>query len=143
MFLRNQVKEKARKKKNNTNFGFIQDDGVGKTRLYLKLYGQGKDYQIEYDKKGVKEKIKEDIEEEKRELKQILHEEFGWFRQDTILTEEPPDQEKSPFNIQWEEDNKQNKKEEKEENKKKEKKNKTKKDNPFIIKWEEDTLSNK
>lgn len=139
------LSKKARKKRNKTNFGSIQDDGVGKTRLYLKLYGQGDNYKIEYDRKGVKEKIREDIEEEKRELKQILHEEFGWFRQDSILTEEPTDQEKTPFNIQWEEDDKQKKKRKEEENKKKEKKkkNKTKKENPFIIKWEEDTLSNK
>ena len=39
---------------------------------------------IKYDKKGAKEKIKDDIKQEKQTIKQILNEEFGWFKKDTV-----------------------------------------------------------
>jgi hypothetical protein len=127
------LSKKVRKKNPKTEFGYIQEDGVGKARLYIKLYGETENYEIEYDKEGVKEKIKTDIEEEKKELKQILNEEFGWFKKDTAITDKDTSANNNRFNIEWEES---------EEKKKKKKKDEKKNDNPFIIKWEEDTLSN-
>jgi len=39
---------------------------------------------IKYDRKGMKEKIKNDIKEEKQNLRQVLKEEFGLFKKDSL-----------------------------------------------------------
>ena len=76
---------KAKKaKKENTEFGVIEDDGLGKTSLYLSISGNGYDYKVSYDSKKVKNVIKQSFREQKLELKAILNEEFGWFKNDTL-----------------------------------------------------------
>lgn len=84
---------KVREKK--TEFGEIEDDGLGRMRLFLQMKGPLSDPQITYDRKGIEQKITIDIRQEKQELKQILREEFGWFRKDTLKTKktEKPKQE--------------------------------------------------
>jgi hypothetical protein len=131
--LLSQVLSKKARQRNSfeSEFGNIQEDGVGRSRLYLKIEGTPEQYAIEYDKEGLKDKIREDLRSEKRELKQILNEEFGWFRKDTALKQARGSEEKKQFDIQWEEDQgtpKQKKASEKQ------------KDSGFIIKFEEDTL---
>lgn len=91
------------KKKENSEFGYIEDDGLGRTTLFLKMTGTVDDYKIAYDTKGLKESWKEDLKEEKQTLKTILNEEFGWFKKDTTLkkNDEPKD---AGFEIEWEEE---------------------------------------
>lgn len=130
------LSRKARQRKDpDSEFGNIQEDGVGQSRLYLKIHGTPDKYAIEYDKEGVREKIREDIKEEKQELRQILNEEFGWFREDTALQEGEAgagDPQKK-FNIQWEDQEDQTEQE-------KGRDTTGRKDPGFIIKFEEDTL---
>ena len=38
---------------------------------------------IKYDRKGAIQKIKQDLKQEKETLKEILREEFGWFKKDS------------------------------------------------------------
>lgn len=78
-----------------TEFGEIEDDGLGRMRLFLQMKGPLSDPQITYDRKGIEQKITKDVKQEKQELKQILREEFGWFRKDTLKTKktEKPKQE--------------------------------------------------
>lgn len=127
--------KKAKKKKKETSeFGYIADDGLGKTTLFLKMTGTIDDYKIGYDTKGLKENWKENLKKEKNTLKKILNEEFGWFKKDTTIKkdEEPKD---DGFQIEWEEEeedkkDKENKKKQtskKESDKEKEKKTKKKK----------------
>jgi hypothetical protein len=93
------------KKKENTEFGYIEDDGLGKTSLFLHLTGTLDDYSIKYDTKGLKESFKEDLKKEKSNLKNILNKEFGWFKKDsTVKKEEKPKDD--GFVIEWEEDEK-------------------------------------
>lgn len=92
-----------KKKKENSEFGYVADDGLGKTTLFLKMTGTVDDYKIAYDTKGLKENWKENIKEEKQTLKTILNDEFGWFKKDTTLKKdnEPKD---AGLQIEWEED---------------------------------------
>ncbi len=109
------LSKKARKaKKENNEFGVEEDDGTGKTALFLTMKGTIDDPVIKYDTKGAKEKIKEDIQAEKQTLKSILRNEFGWFKKDTTLNKkkEDPKKENEKFIIKWNEEEKQTDKKE-------------------------------
>lgn len=71
-------------KEQNTEFGTIEDDGLGRTSIFLRMYGPMKDPKFDYDSKSVEEKIVTDIKNEKQNLKSVLNKEFGWFKNDTI-----------------------------------------------------------
>ncbi len=73
-------------KDQNTEFGVEEDDGLGHTRLFITMKGDVTNPKFAYDKKSVKQKIKSDISNEKETLKNILKEEFGWFKRDSIKT---------------------------------------------------------
>ncbi|NUM51627.1 MAG: AsmA family protein [Flavobacteriales bacterium] len=88
-------------KKENSEFGYEEDDGTGKSILFLKMTGTPEKPVITYDTQGLKQKWKEDAKTEKQTLKQILNKEFGWFKKDTTLIETPATQ-KKPFVIEWE-----------------------------------------
>ncbi|MEJ6736576.1 MAG: AsmA-like C-terminal region-containing protein [Flavobacteriales bacterium] len=94
---------KAKKgKKENSEFGYIEDDGLGKTSLFLHLKGTMDDYKVSYDTKGLKESFKEDLKKEKTTLKTILKKEFGWFKKDTTLKKEE-EKKDDGLSIEWEE----------------------------------------
>jgi len=80
------LSKKARKaKKENSEFGIIEDDGMGKSKLFIKVFGTVDEPEFAYDRKGLQQKIKNDLKEEKQTLKHILNEEFGWFKKDTSV----------------------------------------------------------
>lgn len=125
-----------RKKKEITEFGYVADDGLGKTTIFLKMTGTIDDYDINYDTKGLKESWKEDLKKEKNTLKKILNEEFGWFKKDTTIKKDDKPEDDG-FMIEWEEeeeDNPENNKEKKEKPKSDKKKKKKKGLGKFIDK---------
>lgn len=67
----------------NTEFGTIEDDGYGRTKIFLTMKGPMADPKIKYDTKGTEEKIVNDIKQENKNIKQILNKEFGWFKKDS------------------------------------------------------------
>ena len=91
-----------KKKKENSEFGYIEDDGLGKTTLFLHMTGTVDNYNISYDSKGLGESFKEDFKKEGNNLKKILNNEFGWFKKDSnaIKLEKPKN---DGFIIEWEE----------------------------------------
>lgn len=91
------------KKKENSDFGYVEDDGLGKAVLFLHMTGTVENYKITYDTKSLKEKWGEDIKAEKQTLKQILKEEFGLFKKDSTLNDNKKPK-KDGFLIEWEED---------------------------------------
>jgi AsmA-like C-terminal region len=91
------------KKKENEEFGYIEDDGLGRTTLFLHMTGTIDDYKLSYDTKGLKESWKEDLKKEKTNLKQILNKEFGWFKKDTSITKEEKPKDDG-FILEWEEE---------------------------------------
>lgn len=88
-------------KKENEEFGVVEDDGLGRTSLYLTITGKPGNIKIAYDRKEVKQVISESIQEERKVLRQILKEEFGWFKKDTTGKDEIKDSTKDRFLIRW------------------------------------------
>lgn len=75
---------KAKKaKKENEEFGRVEDDGLGRTSLYLNVEGKGNIYKISYDSRKTIDVVKESLAQQKKELREIFHDEFGWFKNDT------------------------------------------------------------
>ena len=96
------LSRKARQNNSDINeFGVIENDGLGKTALYLKITGDKNDNRIAYDVKNLGATIKKDIKEEKSNLKTILKEEYGWYAHDSIPTGSRDETKK--FSIIWEE----------------------------------------
>ncbi len=90
-------------KQMNTEFGTIEDDGLGRTKMFLTVQGPVSDPKIKYDNKGVEEKIVDDVKKEKGNLKTILNKEFGWFKKDTTSKSkviDPPKKKKQELQIE-------------------------------------------
>ncbi len=108
------LSNKARKaKRENTEFGVIQDDNTEKMNLFLIVKGDANgNVDVAYDKSKVKQHISKKYKEEKQNIKQILNEEFGLFKKDTTIIkkkkakqqESKPKQKKKKVQIQWDDD---------------------------------------
>jgi hypothetical protein len=64
-------------KEQNSEFGIVEDDGLGKSSLFLRMSGPADNPKFAYDKKAVMKKIQTDIASEKQSLKDIFKKEFG------------------------------------------------------------------
>jgi hypothetical protein len=96
------LSKKAKKtRKQNSEFGAIEDDGLGRTSVFLKITGKGEDIKVGYDIKAAGSKIKKDFSNEKENLKRILNKEYGWYKKDSTIREEKTT--KPRFRIQWDE----------------------------------------
>ena len=100
-----------RAKKQNTEFGVIEDDGLGRTSIFLDVVGTKNKVDISYDTKAVKENIKVKAKDEKSNLKTILNEEFGWFKKDTSVVKTKKEKvkkekakKKRKVSIQWDDE---------------------------------------
>ena len=104
VFLSDILFSKARKaKKENEEFGYLEDDGRGKTSLYLTMKGSGGDYKFSYDNKSVREKIKNDMKRENQNMKALLNEEFGWFKKDSASFKQKEPEKNTELKIEWDE----------------------------------------
>ncbi|MBL7110942.1 MAG: hypothetical protein ISS19_03255 [Bacteroidales bacterium] len=115
-------------RRDQQEFGVVEDDGLGRTKLYLSIKGTPDDYDISYDRKSAIQSVRERMSEEKSELKTILNEEFGLFKGDTTEFTKQEDKNKPDFIIEWEEDEKTTDTTF----------NKEKSDQSFIIEWDDD-----
>ena len=94
------ISKNARKR--NTNLDkqlLVEDDGLGRTTLYLKMDGTVDDPNIYFDKIRIKEKIKTEIKKEKEEIKKIVKEDV--LNQKTNSTKK---QGQTEVIIEWEDD---------------------------------------
>jgi hypothetical protein len=94
-------KKRKKNKSNISEFGVVEDDGLSRTSLLLKIVNKGKDVKVGYDIKAAGNEIKNNIKAEKQTLKTILNQEYGWFKSDTATKQKPV--EKSRFRITWDE----------------------------------------
>jgi len=86
------ISKKARKR--NTNLDkqlLVQDDGLGRTTLYLKMDGNVDNPNIYFDKIRIKEKIKTELINEKEEIKQIIKEDVLKQKSDSTQNEDKPE----------------------------------------------------
>ena len=91
------------KKKNArvSEYGVVEDDGLGRTSLYLKIIGDKQGSRVTHDTDALRMGIKEDLQREKQNIKSILKEEYGWYAADSL----PVTEREVPrrFRIVWEE----------------------------------------
>jgi hypothetical protein len=95
-------KKRKKTKSNNTEFGAVQDDGLGRTSIFLKVENKGDDIQVNYDAKAAGNKVKSDIQAERKTLRTILNQEYGMFKSDSTAKPKP-DEKKPRFKIIWDE----------------------------------------
>ena len=81
--LSEKFRKKHKKKKNEEDFGEIEDDGSGKASLYLTMTKTVDDPKMSFDKKVVLRKAKTDINNEGKNLKTIIKDEYNWRKKDT------------------------------------------------------------
>ncbi len=101
------LSNKARKNKRLVSeFGEIEDDGLGRTSLLLKITGDGSDIKVSYDMKAAGNRIKDDIRKERQTLKQIFNEEYGTGRgmggNEPVNTTDADKTARPRFRITWE-----------------------------------------
>lgn len=121
------LSSRMRKSKRRNQAEEYEEDNQGRIMLYLLLKGDKDKSKVKYDRKAAKSDRKENMKKEKRELKQMLNEEFGWFKKDSTINTQPAE-ESNKFKIEFEESTKTQEEKETQENEQK-----------FTIEWEEDT----
>lgn len=103
MLLSEILSRKRKKNKTNvTEFGIVEDDGLGRTSILLKIIGKSENVKVGYDLKAVSNEVKSNIKAERQTLKSILNQEYGWYKSDTMPKQKPVEK-KSRFRISWEE----------------------------------------
>ena len=93
-------KKRIKNKSGITEFGVVEDDGLGRTSLLLKIIGKGEEAKVGYDMKAAGTEVKNDIKKEKQTLKTILNQEYGWYKNDSTVNQKPAEK-KSRFRITW------------------------------------------
>ncbi len=95
----------AKKQRVNKSFddelSVIEHDPENRRSVFILMTGSIDNPIIKYDKKGAKEKIKEDIRQEKQNLKQLLREEFGFFKKDSLKPSKTEEKSNQKFEIQF------------------------------------------
>lgn len=109
-------KFKTRNKRydNQAEFGPVEDDGRGRTKVFVALTGTVDDPIVKYDKKAMREKLSRDMKAQKVELKQVLKQEFKWMKGGDSLKKPAQyrdkdinnKQEQGKFVIEWDDDKK-------------------------------------
>ncbi|MFM2190589.1 MAG: hypothetical protein RL491_975 [Bacteroidota bacterium] len=64
-------------KQMNTEFGTVEDDGLGRPRIYLSMKGPASDPKFTWDRKGTEQKISDEIRKERNTIRDLLKKEFG------------------------------------------------------------------
>ena len=102
MYLSELLSKKAKKNKPySTDFGAVEEDGLGRTTIFLKITGKGEDVKVGYDMKAASNNIKKNLNTEKQNLKSILNKEYGWFKRDSTIKQKTTP--KPRFRIEWDE----------------------------------------
>ena len=127
------LSQKAKKaKKENEEFGVEEDDGLGRTNLYIHISGTVDNPICKYDAKGVKAKLAVDYITEKKNLKNMLNDEFGWFKKDTSVTNNK-DKKKTEIKLPKKDSKKDKEKDDL----------KQQEDGKYIIEWGDDSTGTK
>ena len=105
-------KKQAKSRDNQEEFGPVEDDGRGRTKVFVSLTGTVDNPVVKYDKKAMREKISSDMKAQKTELKEALRKEFKRNSADTTRKSQQIDknminkQEQGKFVIEWDDDKK-------------------------------------
>lgn len=78
-----------------------ENDPENKRSVFILMSGTVDNPIIKYDRKGLKQKISEDLKTEKQTLKQLLKEEFGLFKKDSVLNKTEKSKAEEKFRIEF------------------------------------------
>ncbi len=92
----------GKKVRNQSEFGEIEDDGLGHTKLFLAMKGPVDDPDFSYDRKAAGAKIKNDIVQERQNLKELFKQEFGKKSDPSVQVQKPKKREE--MQIDWSEE---------------------------------------
>ena len=100
--LLSEILSKKRKKTRSkiSEFGVVEDDGLGRTSLLLKVENKGDEVQVGYDLRAASDEVKKNIKAEKQNLRNILNEEYGWYKEDSV-PKQKPEEKKARFKVTW------------------------------------------
>jgi uncharacterized protein involved in outer membrane biogenesis len=79
----------------------VEDDGLGRSRLFLHMTGTVDKPVVNYDHRAVAKKIANDFKEEKQELRNVIKKEFS---KNKPVTEDKKTKPAVQFEIEWDED---------------------------------------
>ena len=95
-----QIKKK-KVRAQNTEFGTIEDDGLGRPMVFLTMKGPASDPKFAWDRQGVEEKITDEIRNETQTIKSIIKQEFS--RQEPAVNKKAGKKQEE-LEIEYEED---------------------------------------
>jgi hypothetical protein len=84
----------------NREFEVALDEQDQRT-VFLLVYDEGDGVLVDFDEQQALNKIKEDLRDERRELKVVLHEEFGFFEEDEDVIEHIEPEERPMFKFEF------------------------------------------
>ena len=90
--------------RSESEFGAIEDDGLGRVFIYLIIEGTEHGTDVRYDRRGAMQNVRDQFREEKQVLKEILNEEFGFFKKDSTIKAGKEDEKAPKFSLEWDED---------------------------------------
>jgi hypothetical protein len=96
-------RKRTKNKSNISEFGVVEDDGLGRTSLLLKIIGKDDNAKVGYDMKAAGTVVKDGLKKERQTLKTILNQEYGWYKGDSTLHQKPAEK-KSRFRINWDDE---------------------------------------
>ncbi len=100
-YLSQLLSKKVKRRSRPSEFGAVEDDGLGRTSIFLKITGKGNDVKVGYDMKASRTNANKNFKTEKDNLKSILNKEYGWYKKDSTINQQTAP--KPKFKIQWEE----------------------------------------
>lgn len=86
----------------NTEFGTIEDDGLGRPKVFLTMKGLASDPKFAWDRNSVEKKISDEVKNETKSLKNIIKAEFG--QEDPDKNPVPDKKKKEELQIDYEEE---------------------------------------
>jgi hypothetical protein len=98
--------KRAKKSQNQMDeYGIIETEGSRKISLPLTVKGNIDNYKISYDTKQAAVNMMQNLKNEKQQLKSLLNEEFGLFKNDSINIMKKGYNKKDNFLIEWDNEN--------------------------------------
>ncbi len=91
----------SKKKKQNQEFGIIEDDGQAGINIPVRIAGTPDDFKVTYSRKGSRKGLKRSVEEERKLLKQVFEEEFN--KNGKKVPQKSNKNTKKKFKIEWDE----------------------------------------
>jgi len=75
----------SKRKKKDSEFGPIENDSEKQRMAYVLMTGNLDNPIVKFDKQGLKAKIKSDFKQERKTVRNILREEVGLFKKDSVI----------------------------------------------------------